>query len=81
MFCSYDVVVDVLPEVKWITPDAYKNLKVVVDIDDESSYKKAAETEFRTRHKELGSLRIVEGRNIEVLIASDNVYHRRITVP
>jgi hypothetical protein len=47
ILCSYDVVVDVMPEVKWTSPDAYKNLKVVVEFDDESSYKKAAETELQ----------------------------------
>lgn len=64
--CSYDVVVDVVPEVKWTTPDAYKKLKAMVEIDDEAVYRKAAEAEFKSRHKNLGSLRIVEDRSVQV---------------
>eukprot|EP00250_Pteridium_aquilinum_P014941 c22294_g1_i1 orf=176-1792(+) len=63
---SYDVVVDVIPEVKWTIPDAYKKLKVVVEIDDEAVYHKAAEAEFKSRHKSLGSLRIVDDRSVQI---------------
>lgn len=63
---SYDVVVDIVPEVKWTTPDAYKKLKVAVEIDDESVYRKAAEAEFRSRYKDLGSLRVVQDRSVEI---------------
>ncbi|MCO5606592.1 hypothetical protein L7F22_060780 [Adiantum nelumboides] len=62
---SYDVVVDIVPEVKWAIPGAYKKLKVVVEIDDESLYHKAAETEFRACYKDMGSLRVVQDRGIE----------------
>ncbi|KAI5066007.1 hypothetical protein GOP47_0018631 [Adiantum capillus-veneris] len=62
---SYDVVVDIVPEVKWTTPGAYKRLKVIVEIDDESVYQKAAEAEFRSGYKDLGSLHVVQDRCIE----------------
>lgn len=58
--------VDVVPEVKWTTPNAYKKLKAMVEIDDEAVYHKAAEVEFKSRHKNLGSLRIVEDRSVQV---------------
>lgn len=58
--------VDVVPEVKWTTPGAYKKLKVMVEIDDEAVYHKAAEAEFKSCHKNLGSLRIVEDRSVQV---------------
>lgn len=63
---SYDVVVDVLPDVKWASEDAYRNLKVVVEIDDEASIERSAEAELKSRHKDLGSLRIVQDRGVHV---------------
>ncbi|KAH7292917.1 hypothetical protein KP509_28G003400 [Ceratopteris richardii] len=63
---SYDVVVDVVPEVKWTSPEVYKKLKVSVEIDDEAVYHNAAEAEFKSRYKELGSLRVVQDGVIEM---------------
>ncbi|KAJ6845196.1 trigger factor-like protein TIG, Chloroplastic [Iris pallida] len=66
----YDIVADVAPEVKWLSENKYKNLKVVVEIDDSIDAQKAAEIELRRRHKALGSLRIVTDRG---LLAGDLV--------
>ncbi|XP_048330045.2 trigger factor-like protein TIG, Chloroplastic [Ziziphus jujuba] len=63
---SYDVIVDVAPEVKWITENGYKNLKIVVEIDSDIDAQKASEQELRRRHKSLGSLRIVTDRALQV---------------
>ncbi|KAG9443237.1 hypothetical protein H6P81_014577 [Aristolochia fimbriata] len=63
---SYEVVVDVAPEVKWVTADAYKNLKVVVEIDDEINAERAFEAELRRRHKALGAMKIVTGRGLQI---------------
>ncbi|XWS11268.1 hypothetical protein CRYUN_Cryun38cG0069500 [Craigia yunnanensis] len=63
---SYDVIVDVAPEVKWITENGYKNLKIVVEIDNEIEAERACEREIRRRHKSLGSLRIVIDRGLQV---------------
>ncbi|XP_068668865.1 trigger factor-like protein TIG, Chloroplastic [Aristolochia californica] len=65
-FLSYEVVVDVAPEVKWVTADAYKNLKVVVEIDDEINAERAFETELRRRHKALGAMKIVTDRGLQI---------------
>lgn len=62
----YDIIVDVVPEVKWVPEDGYKNLKIVVEIDKEIDAQTAAEQELRRRHKALGSLRIVIERGLEV---------------
>ncbi|KAG8365111.1 hypothetical protein BUALT_Bualt18G0070400 [Buddleja alternifolia] len=62
----YDVIVDVVPEVKWIPEDGYKNLKIVVEIDKEIDAQTAAEQELRRRHKALGALKIVTERGLEV---------------
>ncbi|KAL0320836.1 UNVERIFIED_CONTAM: Trigger factor-like protein TIG, Chloroplastic [Sesamum radiatum] len=62
----YDVIVDVVPEVKWIPEDGYKNLKIVVEIDKEIDAQTAAEQELRRRHKALGALRIVTDRGLQV---------------
>ncbi|XP_068645054.1 trigger factor-like protein TIG, Chloroplastic [Aristolochia californica] len=65
-FLSYKVVVDVAPEVKWVIADAYKNLKVVVEIDDEINAERAFEAELRRRHKALGAMKIVTGRGLQI---------------
>ncbi|XVF03776.1 hypothetical protein REPUB_Repub05bG0022300 [Reevesia pubescens] len=63
---SYDVIVDVAPEVKWIPENGYKNLKIVVEIDNEIEAERACEQEIRRRHKSLGSLRIISDRGLQV---------------
>lgn len=67
LWSSYDVIVDVAPEVKWITENGYKNLKIVVEIDSDIDAQKASEQELRRRHKSLGSLRIVIDRGLQVI--------------
>ncbi|KAL6596635.1 hypothetical protein ACP70R_047278 [Stipagrostis hirtigluma subsp. patula] len=62
----YDVAVDVAPEVRWLSEDKYKNLKVVVEIDDVVDAEKASEKELKRRHKSLGILRIVADRGLQV---------------
>uniref|UniRef100_A0A6V7QQZ4 peptidylprolyl isomerase n=1 Tax=Ananas comosus var. bracteatus TaxID=296719 RepID=A0A6V7QQZ4_ANACO len=43
----YDVVVDVAPQVAWLLEDKYKNLKIVVEIDDIINAQSASEKELR----------------------------------
>jgi len=62
----YDVAVDVAPEVRWLSEDKYKNLKVIVEIDEAVDAEKAAEKELQRRHKALGLLRIVADRGLQV---------------
>ncbi|KAI5674755.1 hypothetical protein M9H77_15119 [Catharanthus roseus] len=62
---SYDVIVDVAPEIKWVPEDGYKNLKVVVEIDSEIDAQTASEQELRRRHKSLGVLKIVTDRGLQ----------------
>ena len=50
----YDDAVDVVPEVRWLSEDKYKNLKVVVEIDEAVDAEKAAEKELQRHHKTLG---------------------------
>ncbi|RDX98833.1 Trigger factor-like protein TIG, Chloroplastic, partial [Mucuna pruriens] len=63
----YDVIVDIAPEIKWI-PDnnAYKNLKIVVEIDSDIDAHRASEQEFRRRYKSIGSLKVVTDRGLQV---------------
>lgn len=63
----YDVSVDVAPEIKWISDDAYKNLKVVVEIDNEIDAHIASEKEFRRRYKSAGVLKVVTDRGLQVI--------------
>eukprot|EP00252_Welwitschia_mirabilis_P024897 TRINITY_DN758_c0_g1_i1.p1 TRINITY_DN758_c0_g1~~TRINITY_DN758_c0_g1_i1.p1 ORF type:complete len:536 (+),score=138.01 TRINITY_DN758_c0_g1_i1:219-1826(+) len=63
---SYDIVVDLAPEVKWTSPEAYKHLKLVVEVESDAAIEKLAEPEFNMRHKDMGSLKIVEGRGIQI---------------
>lgn len=62
----YDAVVDVAPDVKWLTEDKYKNLKIVVEIDNSINAEIAAEKEFKRRYKALGTLRIVTDRGLQI---------------
>ncbi|CAK7322881.1 unnamed protein product [Dovyalis caffra] len=62
----YDVVVDVAPEVIWIPENGYKNLKIVVEVDNEIDARRASEQELRRRHKSLGSMRIVTDRGLQI---------------
>ncbi|AQK38857.1 Trigger factor-like protein TIG Chloroplastic [Zea mays] len=62
----YDVAVDVAPEVRWLSEDKYRNLKVVVEIDEAVDAEKAAEKELQRRHKALGLLRIVADRGLQI---------------
>lgn len=63
----YDVAVDVVPEVRWLSEDKYKNLKVVIEIDEIVDAEKAAELELKRRRKSLGLLRIVPDRGLQVI--------------
>lgn len=65
-FLSYDVAVDLAPEVKWTSPEAYKNLKVVVEVEGDAAIERAAEAELKARYKNLGSLKIVQGRGLKI---------------
>ncbi|AET00600.1 putative peptidylprolyl isomerase [Medicago truncatula] len=65
-YLRYDVSVDVAPEIKWISDDAYKNLKVVVEIDNEIDAHIASEKEFRRRYKSAGVLKVVTDRGLQV---------------
>lgn len=67
IFLRYDVAVDVVPEVRWLTEDKYKNLKVVIEIDEIVDAEKAAELELKRRRKSLGLLRIVPDRGLQVI--------------
>lgn len=58
--------VDVAPAAKWIPEDGYKNLKIVVEIDQEIDAQTACEAEIKRRHKALGILRIVTDRGLQV---------------
>ncbi|XP_049413788.1 trigger factor-like protein TIG, Chloroplastic [Solanum stenotomum] len=62
----YDVVVDVAPEIKWKPDDAYKNIKVVVELDSDIDAQRASEKELIRRHKSLGALKIVTDRGLQV---------------
>nr|GMC51741.1 trigger factor-like protein TIG, Chloroplastic [Ipomoea batatas] len=62
----YDVLVDVAPVVKWIPEDAYKNLKVVVELDSDTDAQIIAEQELKRRHKTLGALKIVADRGLQI---------------
>lgn len=66
LFSRYDVIVDVVPEVKWNPEDGYKNLKIVVEIDSDIDAQKAAEQELKRRHKSIGTLKIVTDRGLQV---------------
>jgi FKBP-type peptidyl-prolyl cis-trans isomerase (trigger factor) len=65
-FLRYDVAVDVVPELQWLSEDKYKNLKVVIEIDEIVDAEKAAELELKRRRKSLGILRVVSDRGLQV---------------
>lgn len=65
--------VDVLPEVKWNPENGYKNLKIVVEIDNEITAEVACELELKRRHKTLGVMRIVADRGLQVIVESDYI--------
>ncbi|KAK6946993.1 Trigger factor, C-terminal [Dillenia turbinata] len=46
-FVRYDVVVDVAPELKWVTENGYKNLQIVVELDSDINAQTAAEKELK----------------------------------
>ncbi|XP_078165649.1 trigger factor type chaperone family protein [Carex rostrata] len=62
----YDCAVDVAPTVTWLLDTKYKDLKIVVEIDDIIDAEKASEKEFKRRHKGLGALRIVTDRGLQL---------------
>ncbi|KAE9614766.1 putative peptidylprolyl isomerase [Lupinus albus] len=62
----FDVIVDVVPEIKWISDNAHKNLKVVVEIDSDIDAHKTFEQEFRRRYKSLGALKVVTDRGLQI---------------
>lgn len=66
-FSRYDVIVDVAPEIKWISDDAYKNLKIVVEIDSDIDAHRVSEKEFRRRYKSIGALKVVTDRGLQVI--------------
>lgn len=59
--------VDVAPEIKWISDDAYKNVKVVVEIDSDIDAHIASEREFKRRYKSTGVLKVVTDRGLQVI--------------
>ncbi|KAI0501711.1 hypothetical protein KFK09_016656 [Dendrobium nobile] len=65
-YFRYDVLVDVVPEIKWLAEAKYKNLKIIVQIDKTITAEIASEIEFKRRHKAQGSLRIVTDRGLQM---------------
>ncbi|CAK8538853.1 unnamed protein product [Lathyrus sativus] len=65
-FLRYEVIVDVAPEIKWISDGAYKNVKVVVKIDSDIDAHIASEREFKRRYKSTGVLKVVTDRGLQV---------------
>ncbi|CAM6089073.1 unnamed protein product [Calypogeia fissa] len=63
---SYLVAVDVAPEVKWKSENAYKNLKVKVELDPTPTPEEAADAEYKSRVKGLGSLQVAPDRGLEI---------------
>ncbi|KMZ74240.1 Trigger factor-like protein TIG [Zostera marina] len=60
----YDVVADVAPVISWSSE--YKNMKIVVEIDNIINAEVACELEIKRRHKAMGALKIVTDRGLEV---------------
>lgn len=69
---SYEVVVDVVPELKWNPENGYKDMKVVVELGDEIDAKKACERQLRQKYKSLGALKIVTDRGLQVTECIDS---------
>ncbi|KAL1307424.1 hypothetical protein AAHE18_17G031400 [Arachis hypogaea] len=61
----YDVLADIVPEIKWVPDNGYKNLKIVVEIDSDIDAQKASEQEFKRRHKSIGALKVVADRGLQ----------------
>lgn len=57
---------DVAPEVKWDPEDGYKNLKIIVELDNEIEAKTASDRELIRRYKSLSTMRIVTNRGLQV---------------
>lgn len=74
-FSRYDVIVDVAPEIKWISDNAYKNLKIVVELDSDIDAHKASEQVFRRRYKSTGALKVVTDRGLQVIEFNLQVYY------
>lgn len=55
-----------VPEVKWVPEEGYKNLKIVVEIDNDINAQTASEQELVRRHKSLGALKIITDRGLQV---------------
>lgn len=66
----FDVVVDLMPEVRWVPENGYRNLKIKVEIDNEITAEVACDRELRRRQKTLGPMRIVTDRGLEVIVDS-----------
>lgn len=64
---SYEVAVDVAPELRWNPENGYKNMKIVVELGDEIDARKACERQLRQRYKSLGALKIVIDRGLQVI--------------
>lgn len=64
----YDIIVDIAPEVKWVPENGYKNLKIVVELDNEIDAKTACERELKRRYKSLSTMRIVTNRGLQVIL-------------
>ncbi|GAB2221036.1 hypothetical protein Drorol1_Dr00012198 [Drosera rotundifolia] len=62
----YDVLVDVVPEIRWNPVNGYKSLNVVVEIDNEITAESVCEQEIRCRQKALSTLRIVIDRGLQI---------------
>lgn len=65
---SYELAVDVAPEVRWNPENGYKNLKVKVECEanEAEAARKAADAELQSRLKDLGSLQAISGRGMEM---------------
>ncbi|CAI9262494.1 unnamed protein product [Lactuca saligna] len=63
---KYDIIVDIAPEVKWVPENGYKNLKIVVELDNEIDAKTACERELKRRYKSLSTMRIVTNRGLQI---------------
>lgn len=72
------MVVDVAPEIKWKPDDAYKNIKVAVELDSDMDAQRASEKELIRRHKSLGALKIVTDRGLQVTVSSSEAQTGRV---
>ncbi|KAL2628704.1 hypothetical protein R1flu_013390 [Riccia fluitans] len=63
---SYEITVDVAPEIKWTSEKAYRNMKVKVELESDFTPEQNAKKEFRSRLKDLGSLRVKDSGGLEM---------------